>query len=112
MNLSFSCNPKEYGHSLDNWYYASGGQPNINLQILNPYPIPLPPLAEQRRIVAEVERRLSVVAEVEAAIAANLKRAERLRQAILKKAFAGQLVPQNPADEPAALLLARIKQTG
>jgi type I restriction enzyme S subunit len=55
--------------------------------------IPLPPLAEQRRIVAEVERRLSVVQELEGTLAANLARAERLRQAILKRAFEGRLVP-------------------
>ncbi len=48
---------------------------------------PLPPLAEQERILAEVERRLSVVDELEATVTANLKRAARLRQAILQKAF-------------------------
>ncbi|MCB8943407.1 MAG: restriction endonuclease subunit S [Ardenticatenaceae bacterium] len=74
--------------------YASGGQPNINLAYLLPYPIAVPPLAEQERIVAEVERRLSVVTATEQAITANLARAERLRQAILHRAFTGQLVPQ------------------
>jgi type I restriction enzyme S subunit len=95
---------------IRNASYASGGQPNINLQTLNPYPIPLPPLAEQQRIVEEVERRLSVMDEVEVTLEANLKRAERLRQAILKRAFEGKLVPQNPADEPAAVLLERIRE--
>jgi type I restriction enzyme S subunit len=71
-------------------------------------PIPLPPLAEQQRIVAEVERRLSVVEELEVAIKANLARAGRLRQSILKRAFEGKLVPQDPADEPASVLLERI----
>lgn len=52
----------------------------------------LPPLAEQRRIVAEVERRLSVVVELEAVVFANLQRATRLRQSILQKAFTGELV--------------------
>ena len=51
-----------------------------------------PPLAKQTRIVAEVERRLSVVAELEAVVAANLARSLRLRQSILQKAFTGQLV--------------------
>jgi len=53
--------------------------------------VPLPPLAEQTRIVAEVERRLSVVEELEAVVAANLQRANRLRQAILQRAFEGKL---------------------
>ena len=53
---------------------------------------PLPPLAEQTRIVAEVERRLSVVEELEAAVSANLQRATRLRQSILKMAFSGALL--------------------
>jgi type I restriction enzyme, S subunit len=52
---------------------------------------PLPPLAEQVRIVAEVERRLSVVRELEAVVSANLQRAARLRQSILQKAFTGKL---------------------
>lgn len=70
----------------------------------------IPPLAEQKRIVAEVERRLSVVERLEAAIDANLARAKRLRQAILKRAFEGRLVPQDPNDEPAGVLLERIKR--
>ena len=64
---------------------------SINLTQLRACPIPLPPLAEQRRIVAEVERRLSVAREAEKAVEANLKRIARLRQAILKRAFEGRL---------------------
>ena len=54
--------------------------------------IPIPPLSEQNRIVSETERRLSVIAANEKAIAADLARAERLRQSILQQAFSGQLV--------------------
>jgi type I restriction enzyme S subunit len=84
-------------------------QKNINLETLNALAVALPPLAEQRRIVAEVERRLSVIDELEMQVEANLKRAERLRQAILKRTFEGKLAPQDPNDEPASALLERIK---
>ena len=77
--------------------------------MLSKCPVPLPPLAEQRRIVAEVERRLSVIQQTEAAVVASLQRADRLRQSILKRAFAGELVPQDPDDEPASVLLERIR---
>jgi type I restriction enzyme S subunit len=68
----------------------------------------LPPLAEQGRIVAEVERRLSLATGAERSIEVSLRRAGALRQAILSRAFEGRLVAQDPADEPAAVLLDRI----
>lgn len=67
--------------------------PHINVAEVKRLALPLPPLAEQTRIVAEVERRLSVVDELEAAVSANLQRASRLRQSILQKAFAEGVVP-------------------
>lgn len=66
-------------------------QPNLNTTIIKDINVPLPPLAEQTRIVAEVERRLSVVEELEAVVTTNLQRATRLRQSILQKAFTGEL---------------------
>ena len=67
---------------------ATGGvQPNLNLSLVRAVAVPLPPLAEQHRIVAEVDRRLSLVRGVEAEVDANLKRAQALRQAVLSKAF-------------------------
>lgn len=71
--------------------------------------IAIPPLAEQARIVAEVERRLSLLDKLDATVDLNLARCTRLRQSILKRAFEGMLVPQDPHDEPAAVLLDRIQ---
>ena len=76
---------------------------------LKTFEIPLPPLPEQQAIVSEVKSRLSVADEVEKTVKMELKRAEQLRQSILKKAFSGKLVPQDPNDEPASGLLERIK---
>ena len=85
---------------------SSGGvQPNLNLSIIKSTRVPLSPIAEQFRIVAEVERRLSVIQTLEGVVSANLKRAERLRQSILKRAFEGKLVEQDPPDEPGEELL-------
>ena len=85
------------------------GRPRLNLREIKGLCLPLPPPAEQHRIVAEVERRLSVVQQAEATVEASLKRAGRLRQSILKQAFSGKLVPQDPNDEPASALLERIR---
>lgn len=87
----------------------SGTMPKISQSTVRNLSVPLPPLAEQRRIVAEVERRLSVVVALEREVEAALTRAARLRQSILKRAFEGRLVPQDPNDEPASELLKRIK---
>ncbi len=83
--------------------------PQINHGDVEPLPVPIPPFAEQHRIIAEVERRLSVIDELEATVTANLKRAERLRQSILKRAFEGRLVLKDPHDEPVSALLERIR---
>lgn len=70
---------------------------------------PVPPISEQMEIQRRLAESLSVIDHIEADIDLNLQKAEALRQSILKKAFAGELVPQDPSDEPAAALLARIR---
>jgi type I restriction enzyme S subunit len=60
---------------------------HLTLEKFKAAPFPLPPIEEQHRIVAEVDRRLSIVREVEAEVDANLKRAQALRQAVLHRMF-------------------------
>jgi type I restriction enzyme S subunit len=72
-------------------------------------PVPLAPTVEQEQIVAEVEERLSVISAAECEISNSLRRVDRLRQSILKQAFEGKLVPQDPRDEPASVLLDRLR---
>ena len=81
----------------------------FNTNLLAGLDVPLPPLSEQARIVEEAEQQLSILVGIDATVGASLKRAERLRQSILKRAFEGKLVPQDPADEPASVLLERIR---
>ena len=70
-------------------FASATAQKNINLEVLESVAVPTPPLAEQQRIVAEVDRRLSLIRGVESEVNANLNRAQALRQATLSKAFVG-----------------------
>lgn len=72
-------------------------------------PVPLAPLLEQEKIVEEVEHRFSVIDDITKTVIQGIEQAERLQQCILKQAFAGKLVPQDPTDEPATVLIERIK---
>ncbi len=110
--------PSEYPLTVFRHYYRSKmfakvsagvGINHLSAAKFSVLPFPLAPLVEQKEIASEVEERLSVIAVSEQQIQANLRRAARLRQSILKRAFAGKLVAQNPADEPASVLLARIR---
>ena len=98
--------------SLDlNERSRGGGQPYVNQDVLNDAVFALPPVAEQKTIVdllnttrAFVDRQLRVLASSEAELT-------QLDQSILAKAFRGELVPQDPSDEPASQLLHRIRTT-
>jgi type I restriction enzyme S subunit len=81
----------------------------LNTEILKMLVFPVPPPAEQAEVLGVVEERLSQIDSAEKTIDAELIRAKRLRQSILKQAFEGKLVPQDPKDEPASVLLERIK---
>ena len=88
---------------------TTAGIYKINQKDIRNFVIRFPPLDEQRRIVAELDRKLSALDAVQQVVEGGLKRAGTLRRAILREAFAGRLVPQNPADEPASALIERIR---
>lgn len=89
--------------------YDGSNVPQINNKNVEPLSFPICSAGEQAEITRILDERLSAADALEAEIDAGLTRAEALRQSILKQAFSGKLVPQNPEDEPAATLLARIK---
>ncbi len=84
-------------------------QKKISLGRFRGLPFPVPPLDEQQRIVAEVDRQFSFIEACERAVEVGLVRSAGLRRSVLKAAFEGRLVPQDPSDEPASALLERIR---
>jgi type I restriction enzyme S subunit len=82
---------------------------NLNQEIIHNVPIPLCTFSEQQKIVEEIESKMTLISELENIIEENLQKAEVLRQSILKKAFSGHLVLPDPNDEPASILLERIR---
>jgi type I restriction enzyme S subunit len=87
---------------------TTAGQYNLNLAALRSLEVPLPPIDRQRSIVQEVEHRLASAGAVEAEVSRGLRRSSTLRKAILARAFRGELVAQDPDDEPASVMLRRI----
>ncbi|MEY3869888.1 MAG: hypothetical protein RLZZ338_3779 [Cyanobacteriota bacterium] len=90
-------------------YIRGVAQPDLGLAHIKELILPFPSSLEQDEIISEMNRHISVIDELEKTIDTNLNRAEKLRQSILKQAFEGKLVPQDPNDEPAEKLLERIK---
>lgn len=81
----------------------------LNQKILKSIIFQIPPRDEQSKIIAKVDELYTLIEKLEEFLGGSIKRSERLRQAILKKAFSGELVPQDPHDEPASELLKRIE---
>lgn len=88
----------------------TAGQDGVNKKHLERWPIMLPPIEEQREIVHRIETAFSKIDRLTTEAEKALKLTDRLDQRILAKAFAGELVPQDPTDEPATELLARISE--
>ena len=88
---------------------TTAGQTNLTLEVCRCLPFPLPPRDEQRALLVNLEMALTSLANQGQSIDHALKQSTAQRQNILRAAFAGQLVPQDPKDEPASVLLARIR---
>jgi type I restriction enzyme, S subunit len=88
---------------------ADVARANFNLDDIRPTVVVLAPAEETDRIVTELQRQLSVVDAAQREVESQLTRAKRLRAAVLNKAFEGALILQDPADEPASVLLDRIR---
>lgn len=103
-----------WGNAFGQDFFHLTGKQTTNLAsiskaTLSSLPVPIPPVDEQHEILRLLDTQFEVITQNEREIDAALQRSEALRQAILKKAFTGRLVPQDPSDEPASALLARLR---
>lgn len=113
-DLDWSKYISQWSNSFGRNYFEKGGKQTTNLAsinktVLKALPVPCCSPAEQTEIVQILDDRLEAARILGVEIEAALARAEALRQSILKKAFSGELVQQDPTDEPASALLARIR---
>jgi len=94
------------------WFDTHGRQTtnlaSLNLTTLKSFPVPAPPLADQLEAVAEIERQLSIIDATTNVVKSAFIQGKALRRAILERAFSGKLLPQDPNDEPASVLLERV----
>ena len=97
---------RQYGNSVKT---DGVNQSNINGAKLSNYPFPYCMIEEQRKVTSILEKTLSLLDKMDTDIIQQLQKAIAVRQSILQKAFTGQLVAQDPSDEPASVLLDRIK---
>lgn len=88
-----------------------GNQPNLNLQKVKNFAIPLPSLEEQSEIVRRVEKLFAFADRLEERLSQAQAAVQKLTPALLAKAFRGELVPQDPNDEPASELLKRLQES-
>ncbi len=95
----------------DTMILSGSGREGLPKYSLEAMPIPIPPLSEQRRIVAEIEKWFGIIDQLESNETDLRKSIEQTKKKVLDLAIHGKLVPQNPNDEPASELLKRIVET-
>ena len=103
-----------WGNSFGQRYFETQGKQTTNLASINKAalsrcPIPLPPFEEQVEILRRIDIKTSIIDHIEQSIVTALERVDALRQSILSRGSNGQLVAQDPSDEPASILLDRIR---
>lgn len=107
--LNEALNSQGHGQRQFREMTYGAGRPHLSFEQLESVVVPLPSLAEQARIVESVSDALIACEQVDAELMLLAKQATAQRKNLLKAAFSGQLVPQDPNDEPASALLARIR---
>lgn len=111
MYLHFFFETDRVRAKIEATFVSSAGQKTVSKKTLAQILVPLPPREEQREIIRRIETAFAKIDRLAAEAAKALKLLGHLDQRILAKAFAGDLVPQDPNDEPAETLLARIRET-
>jgi len=107
--LELYLSAEEAGRKILDKFIYGAGRPHLSFEQLRSVPVPLPPLAEAAQITTIIEAFEAKMRKLDSEVSAQMVSASTLRQSILKSAFTGQLVPQDPDDEPASELLARIR---
>ncbi|QIE17918.1 type I restriction endonuclease subunit S [Xanthomonas oryzae pv. oryzae] len=106
--VEFALNSPECYAQSQRYTHGVGNQ-DLGLRRMIKIVLPVPPIGEQREIVRRVEQLFAYADQLEAKVATAKQRIDALTQSLLAKAFRGELVPQDPAAEPASVLLDRIR---
>jgi type I restriction enzyme, S subunit len=107
--LAMTCSAGESRHAIRSAVKTTAGQAGISGGEIKRIPLRLPDLDEQRRRAAEFQEHDEAVRHIEENVRSVAKRGDYLRRSLLSEAFSGRLVPQDPAEEPASVLLERIR---